>query len=74
MHLISHNCLCLICVSAFRNEVWRFNPQEFSTHGKRFRSLFFRGFPIGFGAFVLTIIAEKMLVKPHGSEHGHEDH
>ncbi|XP_068084450.1 NADH dehydrogenase [ubiquinone] 1 beta subcomplex subunit 3 [Anabrus simplex] len=57
-----------------RNEVWRFNPKEFGTHGQRFRMFFFRGFKFGFGAFLLTIAAEKLFEKASPESHNNDHH
>ncbi|XP_056632658.1 NADH dehydrogenase [ubiquinone] 1 beta subcomplex subunit 3 [Diorhabda sublineata] len=54
-----------------RNEVWRYNPKEFGTESTRFKSLFFRGFKLGFGAFVLTVIGTTIYDKMYPSKHGH---
>ncbi|XP_071448102.1 NADH dehydrogenase [ubiquinone] 1 beta subcomplex subunit 3 [Hetaerina americana] len=57
-----------------RNEVWRYNVKEFGTQGSRVRSFLFRGFKWGFGAFVVTILAEKLIEKAMPSSHGHGHH
>ncbi|XP_014272905.1 NADH dehydrogenase [ubiquinone] 1 beta subcomplex subunit 3 [Halyomorpha halys] len=70
-----------------RNEVWRFLPSEWGTHRQRLLTFFFRGFPLGFGAFLATIALEaaSKLTKGSGEgghgggghggggHHGHED-
>ena len=55
----------------FRNEVWRYNGKEFSTHGARLRSLVFRGFKYGAGAFLITILLESAYDKMNPDIHGH---
>ncbi|EDS39547.1 conserved hypothetical protein [Culex quinquefasciatus] len=56
-----------------RNEVWRYNPTHFSTHRSRLINFLFKGFPLGFAAFVATIGVEFALgIDYHG--HGHGDH
>lgn len=55
-----------------RNEVWRYQPELFGTHLGRARQFFLRGFPYGFGAFIITIAAEYALGKGD-HEHGHCD-
>lgn len=60
-----------------RNEVWRFLPENFGTHGQRLRTFLFRGFKFGFAAFLVTIAAEKAWEKMHpssGHGHGHGHH
>lgn len=54
-----------------RNEVWRFNPQHFGTHGERIRGLLFRGFKWGLIAALATVAAEKAYDAAFPSEHGH---
>lgn len=56
-----------------RNEVWRYNPQEFGTVASRTQNLFFRGFKYGFAAFVLTAIGGYVMDKRSGG-HGHGEH
>lgn len=62
-----------------RNEVWRYNVQQFSTHRTRLITFLFKGFPLGFAAFVATIGVEFALgVDYHGhgshAEHGDDKH
>lgn len=65
-----------------RNEVWRYNPQQFSTHANRARKFFLRGFGIGFAAFLVTIGIEHLTgydyshgnYQGHGHGHGHDGH
>ncbi|XP_050499308.1 NADH dehydrogenase [ubiquinone] 1 beta subcomplex subunit 3 [Diabrotica virgifera virgifera] len=54
-----------------RNEVWRYNPKEFGTHSSRLNTLVFRGFKLGFGAFVATVIGTAIYDKMNPSDHGH---
>uniref|UniRef100_A0A8W7P603 Protein aurora borealis n=1 Tax=Anopheles coluzzii TaxID=1518534 RepID=A0A8W7P603_ANOCL len=58
-----------------RNEVWRYNVKQFSTHRSRLITFLFKGFPLGFAAFVATIGVEYALgvdYHAHGG-HGHGD-
>lgn len=59
-----------------RNEVWRYNTKHFGTTKQRIVELFGRGFKLGFGAFVVTMIAtaayDKAFPPKHG--HGHDHH
>lgn len=57
-----------------RNEVWRYNVKEFGTESSRLKLVFFRGFKLGFGAFLLTIAGTALYDKMYPSEHGHGDH
>lgn len=57
----------------YRNEVWRHNPKEFSTHGRRALGFFFKGFPLGFAAFVATIGFEYAFISKDNHSHGHGD-
>ncbi|XP_053684526.1 NADH dehydrogenase [ubiquinone] 1 beta subcomplex subunit 3 [Sabethes cyaneus] len=65
-----------------RNEVWRYNAKEWSTHRVRLVKFLFKGFPLGFAAFVATIGIEYALgvdyhahpAHDHGSEGGHGGH
>ncbi|XP_030760051.1 NADH dehydrogenase [ubiquinone] 1 beta subcomplex subunit 3 [Sitophilus oryzae] len=54
-----------------RNEVWRYDPKHFGTERSRVISLVGRGFKLGFGAFVLTIVGTAVYDKLYPSEHGH---
>ncbi|KAF2897779.1 hypothetical protein ILUMI_08410 [Ignelater luminosus] len=58
-----------------RNEVWRFNPKAFGTEKSRIITTVFRGFRVGFVAFVLTVLGtaayDKMNPPKHGHGHGH---
>lgn len=58
-----------------RNEVWRYSAKEFGTQGERIYLTFFRGFKLGFAAFVATMVGtyayDKLYPPKHG--HGHED-
>ncbi|CAD7089364.1 unnamed protein product [Hermetia illucens] len=54
-----------------RNEVWRYDPKHHSTHSKRLIKFMFRGFPLGFAAFLATIGVEYAL---KGDDHGHGHH
>ncbi|KAK7074773.1 Ndufb3p [Halocaridina rubra] len=56
-----------------RNEVWRYNQQEFGTHWARFRLALFRGFKWGLLAAVATVALERTL-GGGGHGHGHGDH
>uniref|UniRef100_A0A182MYS8 Protein aurora borealis n=1 Tax=Anopheles dirus TaxID=7168 RepID=A0A182MYS8_9DIPT len=62
-----------------RNEVWRYNVKQFSTHRSRLVTFLFKGFPLGFAAFVATIGVEYALGVDyhgghgHGNGHGHGD-
>lgn len=55
----------------FRNEVWRYNVKEFSTHNARLKALVFRGFKYGFGAFLITTLLETAYDKMYPDTHGH---
>ncbi|KAL1115275.1 hypothetical protein AAG570_007306 [Ranatra chinensis] len=58
-----------------RNEVWRFNVQEWGTPQQRLRTFFFRGFKWGFAAFLATIAVEKAVeVATGGGKSGHHGH
>ncbi|XP_076257830.1 NADH dehydrogenase [ubiquinone] 1 beta subcomplex subunit 3 [Rhynchophorus ferrugineus] len=54
-----------------RNEVWRYDPKEFGTEASNLRKLFLRGFKLGFGAFVLTMVGTEIYDRYYPSEHGH---
>lgn len=54
--------------------MWRYNPKEFLTHSQRFKGFFFRGFGLGFAAFLVTIAGEAMYAKAYPSEHEHGHH
>ena len=43
---------------SLRNEVWRYNLTHFSSHCSRLVNFLFKGFPLGFSAFVATIGVE----------------
>lgn len=64
----------------FRNEAWRYNPKVFGTHNQRLMKVLFRGFPVGFAAFVVTLGIEQAIGMDwhdprglHGHGHGHGD-
>jgi len=58
-----------------RNEVWRYDRKQFGTKGRRIYYAFFRGFPIGFAAFLTTLGVEYAFNIPwHASRPGHEHH
>ncbi|XP_055705042.1 NADH dehydrogenase [ubiquinone] 1 beta subcomplex subunit 3 [Phlebotomus papatasi] len=64
-----------------RNEVWRYDVKQFGTHRQRLMSVLFRGFGIGFAAFLATIGIEKAFNidytggrHAHGHGHGEEGH
>uniref|UniRef100_A0A8J2S243 NADH dehydrogenase [ubiquinone] 1 beta subcomplex subunit 3 n=1 Tax=Daphnia galeata TaxID=27404 RepID=A0A8J2S243_9CRUS len=56
-----------------RNEVWRFDQNEYGTVNQRWRLTFFRGFKWGLAAFLATITIEKglELINPPANHHGH---
>jgi hypothetical protein len=56
-----------------RNEVWRFDVNEYGTINQRWRLTAFRGFKWGFLAFLATITIEKglELISPPANHHGH---
>lgn len=57
-----------------RNEVWRYNGQ-FGKSSQRLAMCFFRGFPLGFAAFLATLGVEYAFGIPWmGSRPGHEHH
>uniref|UniRef100_A0A182JK70 Protein aurora borealis n=2 Tax=Anopheles atroparvus TaxID=41427 RepID=A0A182JK70_ANOAO len=56
-----------------RNEVWRYNVKQFSTHRSRLITFLFKGFPVGFAAFVATIGLEYALGVDYHGGHGHGD-
>ncbi|XP_035901148.1 NADH dehydrogenase [ubiquinone] 1 beta subcomplex subunit 3 [Anopheles stephensi] len=56
-----------------RNEVWRYNVKQFSTHRSRLVTFLFKGFPLGFAAFVATIGVEYALGIDYHGGHGHGD-
>lgn len=58
-----------------RNEVWRHDPRMWGTEKSRLRLLFFRGFKVGFTAFLITIAGTAIYDRIYPSEHnghGHE--
>uniref|UniRef100_A0A336MCG7 NADH dehydrogenase [ubiquinone] 1 beta subcomplex subunit 3 n=2 Tax=Culicoides sonorensis TaxID=179676 RepID=A0A336MCG7_CULSO len=58
-----------------RNEVWRHDTKQFGTKGRRLATCFFRGFPLGLAAFLVTIGIEQALNIPwQASRPGHEHH
>ncbi|GJQ78292.1 hypothetical protein Trydic_g22133 [Trypoxylus dichotomus] len=59
-----------------RNEVWRYNPKEFGTETSRLKKALFRGFRVGFAAFVVTIVGTAIYDKmsPSQHHHGHDEH
>jgi len=58
-----------------RNEVWRYNVKEFSTHRVRLLKFLFRGFPLGLAAAAATIAYETAFADDsHGHGHGNESH
>lgn len=57
------------CAFFLRNEVWRFDPKQFGTHGQRLRLVFFRGFKWGLLAAVGTVLIEKTFFS--SSDHHH---
>lgn len=57
-----------------RNEIWRYNKKEFSTHNRRLVGFLFRGFRLGFAAFVATIGIEYAFFNDKHGGHGHDDH
>lgn len=58
-----------------RNEVWRYNPKYFGTERSRIMTTFFRGFKVGFAAFVATAVISYAYEKANPSEHhGSGDH
>lgn len=58
-----------------RNEVWRYNPKEFSNSRTRTRIVFFRGFKYGAIAAAITVAGtfayDKMFPSSHHG-HGHD--
>lgn len=57
-----------------RNDVWRYDRTQWGTPKQRWSLAFFRGFKLGFGAFVLTIIGTAIYDKINPPKHGHEHH
>lgn len=57
---------------ACRNEVWRYDVKQFSTHGKRVAKFMLRGLPLGAALTAGTIGLE--LAFGIGQSHGHDDH
>uniref|UniRef100_A0A182PJE9 Protein aurora borealis n=1 Tax=Anopheles epiroticus TaxID=199890 RepID=A0A182PJE9_9DIPT len=55
-----------------RNEVWRYNVKQFSTHRSRLITFLFKGFPLGFAAFVATIGVEYALGVDYHAHGGHD--
>lgn len=59
--------------------MWRHDPKQFGTRGKRLALCFFRGFPLGVAAFLVTLGIEKAFnipwqgVRPGHEHHGHGD-
>lgn len=69
-----------VTLSIFRNEAWRYE-KIFGTHRQRLIKTLFRGFPLGFAAFVATLGIEAAFgidwhdprgLHKHG--HGHAEH
>lgn len=63
-------------VQSDRNEVWRYNVKEFSTHRARLVKFMFRGLPLGAALAAGTIAVEFALGSPFlsgGHGHGHHD-
>lgn len=56
----------------YRNEVWRYDVKQFSTHRARFVKYFFRGLPLGAALTAVTVALEFALSKDDG--HGHGGH
>lgn len=52
-----------------RNEVWRFNTKDFGTFNNRVYLSVFRGFKVGFAAFVATALITYAYEKANPSEH-----
>jgi len=57
-----------------RNEVWRYDIQQFGSASQRIRLVFFRGFKFGFAAFVGTMAATYAYDAAFPSKHGHGEH
>ncbi|CAG9858333.1 unnamed protein product [Phyllotreta striolata] len=58
-----------------RNEVWRYNTKEFSTHHDMLKKLMFRGFKLGLAATVVTVLGTAIYDKIFPDEHHHHgDH
>uniref|UniRef100_A0A7R9DK69 NADH dehydrogenase [ubiquinone] 1 beta subcomplex subunit 3 n=1 Tax=Timema cristinae TaxID=61476 RepID=A0A7R9DK69_TIMCR len=55
-----------------RNEVWRYDRTKYMKPGRSAYLFFFRGFKLGLGLTVLTIIGEKLWESSHPSIHGHD--
>merc|ERR1712002_814800 len=53
-----------------RNEVWRYNVDQFGTHNQRITIAFFRGFKWGLAAAVATVAIEKIFFASD-DHHGH---
>lgn len=57
-----------------RNEVWRYNPKEFSTPSERVKKMFSRGFKYGVIAtaitLIITTVSDKMSPSHHEEGHG----
>lgn len=56
-----------------RNEVWRYDVKQFSTHGKRAAKFFLRGVPLGIALTAATIAVEFALKENDSHGHGHGD-
>lgn len=58
-----------------RNHVWKFNP-KYGTITSRWIEMIFRGFRVGFAAFLVTLAVERALgIKDyHGHVHHDEEH
>nr|CAD7576956.1 unnamed protein product [Timema californicum] len=54
------------------NEVWRYDRTKYMKPGRSAYLFFFRGFKLGLGLTVLTIIGEKLWESSHPSIHGHD--
>lgn len=52
-----------------RNEVWRYDPKQFGTHGERLRLVFFRGFKWGLLAAVGTVLIERAFFSSDDHHH-----
>ncbi|XP_019869273.1 NADH dehydrogenase [ubiquinone] 1 beta subcomplex subunit 3-like [Aethina tumida] len=63
-----------LCDPWLRNEVWRYNVKQFGTEKTRLKAVFFRGFTLGLGAFVLTAIGSVLYDRFVRKEHEHHDY